>query len=153
MRNIDFILALTLISLSIAEKYDLLTIDLEINPYKTYRIKEESDNSMYTTFSHTHLGLLLRKSYNLFLKALKENGFKCIQKYQFVEGSDVSLKCDENYGDFSTLKLIFNFSDHSLTYTTNELFTKEKDNYYYFNFRASSGGKMFWVPLGKFNNK
>ena len=77
MRNIDFILALTLISLSIAEKYDLLTIDLEINPYKTYRIKEKSDNPLYLTFSHTHLGLLLRKSYNLFLKALKENGFKC----------------------------------------------------------------------------
>ena len=147
-----YIVILSFIAFTISEKYDLLTIDLELNPNKRFQIKDEKDDSMYTTFRATHLGVLSKKSYDSFKKILEDNGFKCKQRYQFVEGLYVSLKCDEKYGDFSTLKLIFNFEDHSLVYTTNELFSKE-NNYYLFNFRASRTGKMYWIPLGRFQDQ
>ena len=152
MKNINFIVILSFIAFTIEEKYDLLTIDLELNPNKRFRIKEETDDSMYTTFQVTHLGVLTKKSYDSFKQILEDNGFKCKKRYQFVEGLYISLKCDEKYGDFSSLKLIFNFEDHSLVFTTNELFTKEK-NYYLFNFRTSSRGKMYWIPLGRFKDQ
>ena len=152
MKNMKYIILLSLIAFTISEKYDLLTIDLELDSNRKYRIKEEADDSMYTTFQVTHLGVLARKCYDSFKKILEDNGFKCKRRFQFVEGIYVSLKCDEKYGDFSSLRLIFNFSDHSLVYTTNELFSKE-DNYYMFNFRASSSGKMYWIPLGKFRDQ
>ena len=126
----------------------LLSIDLELDEDKIYRIKTEEDETLkYFCNTLSFITIIPKKYFDLIKGHLQDNKFKCKWKLVYSAGFYETFYCPDSTGkDFSKIKLHFNFEDQTVTMNENNLF-ESKDNKHYSKLRTQSDNTNF-LTLG-----
>ena len=149
MKAFIFLLALLIQLYSSAKPTTtLLSIDLELDEDKIYRIKTEEDETLkYFCNTLSFITIIPKKYFDLIKGHLQDNKFKCKMKLVYSAGFYETFYCPDHTGkDFSKIKLHFNFEDQTVTMNENNLF-ESKDNKHYSKLRTQSDNSNF-VTLG-----
>ena len=126
------LLLLIQLSSSAAPTTPLLTMDLEIDEDKIYRIKTEEDGTLKYFANYNSVRTIIPKQYfDLFKKHLQDNGFKCKKRITYSGGFYETFYCPDNTNkDFSKVKLHLNFEGQTITMYEKHLFEKSKNRHY-----------------------
>ena len=122
----------------------LLTIDLEIGNNKTFIIKDKDETVEYFINKMSYKSLVPKKYFDKFKEILKKNNYKCHTKYVYSAGFYQTFYCNQRNSDFSSLKLNYRFENYTITFTGNELFEKNGNNYYSY-FRTQKDLSLYWI--------
>ena len=126
----------------------LLSIDLELDENKIYRIKTEEDETLkYFCNYLSFITIIPKKYFDLIKGHLQDNQFKCKRKLVYSAGFYETFYCPDSTGkDFSKIKLHLNFEGQTVTMYEQNLFESE-NNRHYSRLRTQSGDSNF-VTLG-----